>query len=62
MTPRQETASNRLPNTNVVNKELILELDERMPQMRPRQFCWYQTLMRLAIDGQPADLANKAMK
>ena len=49
-------------STNVVNKELNLELEERIPQMRPRQCFGYQTLMRLAIDGQAADLANKAMK
>ena len=58
----QDTTSNKLPSTNAVNKELNLELEERIPQMRPCHYFGYQTPMRLAIDGQAADFANKAMK
>ena len=49
-------------STNAVNKELNLELEERIPQMRPCHFFGYQTPIRLAIDGQAADFANSAMK
>ena len=39
-----------------------LELEERIPQIRPRQCGGYHRPIRLAIEGQPADLANNAIK
>ncbi len=57
-----EITRNKLPNHSVENTELNLELEERIPQIRPRQLIGYHTPMRLAIAGQPADFAKSAMK
>ena len=42
--------------------ELDIELDDRIPQILPRQTTGYQFLIRFAIEGQPADLASMEIK
>ena len=62
MTQRQDINSKRPPIARDVKKELDIELEERMPQTLPRQTLGYQALMRFAMEGQPADFANMAIK
>ena len=61
-TQRQDSMSSKLPITRDVKSELDIELDERTPQILPRQFFWNQFLIRFAMQGQPADLASMAIK
>ena len=62
ITQRQGVTNNRAPIKRDVNNELDIELEERIPQTLPRQTFWNQALIRLAMEGQPADLANMAIK
>ena len=62
ITQRQDIQSRRPPIARDVKKELDIELEERMPQTLPRQTLGYQALMRFAMEGQPADFANMAIK
>ena len=62
ITQRQDIQSKRLPTIRDVKNELDIELEERMPQTLPRQIFGYQALMRFAMEGQPADFANMAIK
>ena len=62
MTQRQETISKRLPITRDVKNELDIELEERIPHILPRQSFGNHALIRFAMEGQPADLANMAIK
>ena len=62
ITQRHDPHSKRLPRTRDAKSELDIELDERIPQTLPRQTFRNQILIRLAMEGQPADFANMAMK
>ena len=62
ITQRQDIMSSKLPITRDVKSELDIELEERTPQILPRQFFLNQLLIRFAMQGQPADLANMAIK
>ncbi len=62
ITQRHEITSSKLPITMDVKRELDIELDERIPQIRPRQNFGYQLLIRFAMEGQPADFASMAIK
>jgi hypothetical protein len=62
ITQRQEITSSKLPITRDVKRELDIELEERIPQIRPRQSFGYQLLIRFAMEGQPADFASMAIK
>lgn len=62
ITQRQDTTRSKLPITSDVKRELDIELEERMPHILPRQNLGYQLLIRFAIEGQPADFANMAIK
>ena len=62
ITQRQDNQSKRPPIARDVKNELDIELEERMPQTLPRQTLGYQALMRFAMEGQPADFANMAIK
>ena len=62
ITQRQDIQSKRLPTIRDVKNELDIELEERMPQTLPRHTFGYQALMRFAMEGQPADFANMAIK
>ena len=62
MTQRHEIQSKRLPITRDTKSELDIELEERIPQILPRQSFGNQALIRFAIEGQPADFANMAVK
>ena len=62
ITQRQDIQSKRLPTIRDVKNELDIELEERMPQTLPRHILGYQALMRFAMEGQPADFANMAIK
>ena len=61
-TQRQDITSSKLPITRDVKNELDIELEERTPQILPRQPFGNQLLIRFAIQGQPADFASMAMK
>ena len=62
ITQRHEITSSKLPITRDVKRELDIELEERIPQIRPHQYFGYQLLIRFAMEGQPADFASMAIK
>ena len=62
ITQRQDNTSSKLPIAREVKSELDIELEERTPQILPRQNFGNQLLMRFAMEGQPADLASMAME
>ena len=62
MIQRQDINSKRAPTPRDVKNELDIELEERIPQILPRQSFGNQALIRFAIEGQPADFANMAIK
>ena len=62
ITQRHEITSSNLPITRDVKRELDIELEERIPQIRPRQSFGYQLLIRFAMEGHPADFASMAIK
>ena len=59
---RQEKISKKEPIIMEAKNELDIELDDRIPQILPRQTTGYQFLIRFAIEGQPADLASMEIK
>ena len=60
--PRQDITKSRLLSNKVVATELIRELVAINPQTRPCLDWVNHTRIILAIDGQPADLANTVRK
>jgi hypothetical protein len=62
ITQRQDIKSKRLPIKRDAKSELDIELEERIPHTLPLQPFGNHALIRLAIEGQPADLASIAIK